>query len=205
MTYDLSTALSDGYEGISGPVSKILHSLLSSQGSSSATRGERRAPTAAQLEGGLRFLDFRTLLSGAKGARWTGSAFTAARPTNHRWTTCVRSGAGWMRIHGRSSLRGSRGTGTCHSTALAQRRAYWQQIQSVFDGKLVDSGTGRLTRSRWRSTGAWAPRLLCTLPTTMSSRARAPAPLTRCSSTTSSEALVHETFRRELDGLLLFA
>ena len=67
MTYDLSTALSDGYEGLPLPVSKILHALTPLvAGEFIRDQGRTQGVNiTAQLEGGLRFIDFRTLYTGA--------------------------------------------------------------------------------------------------------------------------------------------
>ena len=156
MTYDLSSALSDGYEGMPEPVSKILHSLtplvagqfIRDQGRTQGTN------ITAQLEGGLRFLDFRTLLSGAKGGKMDWFCLHGCQ-TNHPSLDYLRQVRSWLDAHPREmiviwiSRHGDvslNGTKQYPGTSVAQRRAYWQQIQSVFDGKLVDSSHGTLNQ-----------------------------------------------------------
>eukprot|EP01047_Picozoa_sp_COSAG01_P070619 COSAG01_NODE_10755_length_2086_cov_2.976346_1_plen_387_part_00 len=154
MTYDLSTALSDGYEGMPGPVSKILHSLtplvagefIRDQGRTQGTN------ITAQLEGGLRFLDFRTLYSGGKGGKMDWFCLHGCQ-TNHPSLDYLRQIRGWLDAHPKEmivmwfSRHGDvslNGTKQYPGTTVAQRRAYWQQIESVFDGKLVDTSRGAL-------------------------------------------------------------
>ena len=60
----------------------------------------------------------------------------------------------WLSRHGDGGLNGTK---QYPSTTIAQRQAYWQQIEGVFEGKLVDSSHGALnqvTMAEHWSTGA---------------------------------------------------
>jgi hypothetical protein len=154
MTYDLSTALSDGYEGLPAAVSKILHALtplvagefIRDQGRTQGTN------VTAQLDGGLRFLDFRTLYSGGKGGKEDWYCLHGCQ-TNHPSLDYLRQIRQWLDGHPKEvivmwfSRHGDytlNGTKQYPGTTVAQRRAYWSQIESVFDGKLIDSSHGPL-------------------------------------------------------------
>lgn len=154
MTYDLSDALSDGYEGMPSVVSKILHALtplvagqfIRDQG---RTQGIN---VTAQLEGGLRFLDFRTLYSEGGNHKYDWYCLHGCQ-TNHpslSYLKQIRSWLDshpkemavlWLSRHGDESLNGTK---QYPGTTVTQRQAYWHQIEQVFEGKLVDSKNGLL-------------------------------------------------------------
>ena len=65
MTYDLSTALSDGYEGLPSIVTTILHELTPLvAGQFIRDQGRTQGLNlTAQLDGGVRFIDFRIMFT----------------------------------------------------------------------------------------------------------------------------------------------
>ena len=65
MTYDLSTTLSDGYEGMGPVISKLLHAVTPAvAGSFVRTQGQTQGINiTAMLDAGIRFIDFRIMYS----------------------------------------------------------------------------------------------------------------------------------------------
>ena len=70
MTYDLSTAMSDGYEGLPSIVTTILHALTPLvAGEFIRDQGRTQGLNITeQLEGGLRFIDFRIMYTSSPAA-----------------------------------------------------------------------------------------------------------------------------------------
>ena len=68
MTYDLSTALSDGYEGLPSIVTTILHELTPLvAGKFIRDQGRTQGLNITeQLDGGVRFIDFRIMFTSAE-------------------------------------------------------------------------------------------------------------------------------------------
>ena len=103
-------------------------------------------------EGGLRFIDFRTLYSsGKKGKKdWFSLHGCQTNSPSLDYLKQVRQWLDlhphemvvfWISRHGDVSLNGTK---QYPGTTVAQRRAYWAQIEAVFEGKLVDSTHGAL-------------------------------------------------------------
>jgi len=153
MTYDLDNVLSEGYEGLGPLISDILHTVtplvagrfIRDQG---RTQGMN---ITAQLDGGLRFFDFRTLYSkGAHGHDWFCLHGCQSNSPSVEYLKQVRQWLDehpkemivlWLSRHGDVGLNG---TDQYTGTTVEERQAYWRAIEGVFEGKLVDSKAGQL-------------------------------------------------------------
>ena len=160
MTYDLSTAMSDGYEGLPSIVTTILHALTPLvAGQFIRDQGRTQGLNiTAQLDGGVRFIDFRIMLTSPPPPAEQPDASKDwfclhGCQTNHPAMEYLRQVRAWLdkhpkemvvfwlSRHGDTSLIGTK---QYPGTTVAQRRAFWSQIQQVFEGRLVDASHGPL-------------------------------------------------------------
>lgn len=160
MTFDLSTDLSDGFEGLGPLVSDLLHAVTPIiAGGFIREQGQTQGLNMTQqLDAGIRFIDFRTMYSSPPspiggGVRagpkdWFGLHGCQTRHTSLSFLQQARS---WLDAHPKeiivvwSSRHGdTRLTGADQypATTPAIRQAYWKQIATVFDGMLFDASAG---------------------------------------------------------------
>jgi hypothetical protein len=186
MTYDLSTAMSDGYEGLPSIVTTILHALTPLvAGEFIRDQGRTQAMNITeQLEGGVRFIDFRIMLTSAPALEVEAEAEAGKDwyclhgcQTNHPAKEYLLQVRKWLDDHpkevvvfwlSRHGDTGLVGTKQYPATTVAQRRAFWSLIEQIFEGKLVDSSHGTLnevTMAEHWSVGSQVrkPRLLGTV------------------------------------------
>lgn len=155
MTFDLSTTFSDGANDLPPVVSWVLHEFRDlAPGpfvrNQSKTQGLNMTE---QLQSGVRFMDFRIMFS----APPNGSASAAhdwfclhMMESNNRaleYLTEARRFMDthpgellvlWLSRHGSACLSGQ---GQYPDVTAAQKRAFWAQIETLFDGMLLDSRT----------------------------------------------------------------
>ena len=169
MTFDLSTTLSDGYEGMGPVISKILHSLTPLiAGGFIREQGQTQGLNiTAQLDAGVRFIDFRIMYTDAPatatGRRAAPSAAAAKDwyclhgcETRTRALVFLEAAHAWLEDHPAeiltlwSSRHGDgslNGTDQYPSTTAAQRQAFWAEIVATFGSMLFDASASPLNET----------------------------------------------------------
>jgi len=148
MTYDLSTVVSDGGIDDHPEIAKVLHELSKLH----LTPGDfirRQATTqtlniTAQLDSGIRFLDFRIMLTGGD---WYCLHMLQS---NRKAVDYLHEIKDWLDQHPSEvisiwlSKHGSEcknGTDQYPGVSVADKRKFWDTFVSLFDGLLIDTNT----------------------------------------------------------------
>ncbi|CAE8631146.1 unnamed protein product [Polarella glacialis] len=160
MTYDLSTSISDGYEGIGPVLSRILHGVTPIlAGHFIRQQGQTQGISIVDmLNAGIRFIDFRIMYSQAPGHKLGHKDWYCLHgcQTVHRAAEYLRPVRAWLDGHpkevvvfwaSRHGDYGATGTDQYPDTEPAQRQAFFQEVQAVFGGLLFDSSKGRLNET----------------------------------------------------------
>jgi len=156
MTYDLSTTVSDGYEGIGPVISKLLHGVspliagefVRQQGQSQGLN------ITTMLDNGIRFIDFRIMYTDApKGVFDRDWYCLHGCQTVRTAMSYLREVRAWMLAHptevlviwaSRHGDDSATGTDAYPSTTPAQRQQFWSAVNSTFGALLFDSSAGAL-------------------------------------------------------------
>ena len=169
MTFDLSTTLSDGYEGLGPVISKILHGLTPLiAGKFIREQGQTQGLNMTeQLDAGVRFIDLRIMFTDAPVEAAGRSAASSAAATKdwyclhgcetrtralvfleaaHAWLEAHPAEilTLWSSRHGDGSLNG---TNQYPSTTAAQRQAFWAQVVATFGSMLFDASASPLNET----------------------------------------------------------
>lgn len=156
MTYDLSTTLSDGYEGLGPVLSKLLHGLSPLvAGEFVRQQGQTQGlNVTAMLDHGIRFIDFRIMFTDAPGGIFDRDWFCLhGCQTVRTAISYLREVHAWMEAHpteilvfwaSRHGDDQATGDDAYPSTTAAQRQLFWSEVNSTFGPMLFDSSTGAL-------------------------------------------------------------
>ena len=152
MTYDLSDALSDGYEGMGPVVSGILHALTPAVGGRFIRQqGQTQGISVREmLDGGIRFIDFRIMYTREAGHMagekdWYCLHGCQTRRKALDYLKEVRAWLDehpkelvvmWASRHGTPSLNG---TEQFPGTTPHERQAFFDQVAQIFQGLLFNS------------------------------------------------------------------
>lgn len=160
MSYDLSSDLSEGYEGMGPVLSKILHTATPLvAGKFIRTQGQTQGLTVLDmLNSGVRFIDFRIMYSDAPGAVWPRKDWYCLHGCQSRRPALayLKEIRAWLDAHPREvvvfwvSRHGNAflsGTDQYPSTTPAERMAFYSQVEEVFRGKLFNASRGRLNET----------------------------------------------------------
>mmetsp|Transcript_8059 Transcript_8059/g.21120 ORF Transcript_8059/g.21120 Transcript_8059/m.21120 type:complete len:460 (+) Transcript_8059:65-1444(+) len=163
LTYDLSTTISDGANDISPALAWVLHELgpiigIAKVGQFIRSQAQTQwLDITAQLDNGLRFVDFRTMYtagpdSGSLGAHdWYGLHLVQTNTKSMVYLTQIRDWliahpteviAIWFSRHGSECAKGN---DQYPDVTPAVKQAFWAEIKSLF-GALVFDRSGSLGR-----------------------------------------------------------
>lgn len=155
MTSDLSTTFSDGGNDLPPAISWILHEFRDlAPGPFVRNQSKTQGLTMTQqLEAGMRFIDFRIMFSAPPNASassqhdWYCLHMMQSRQRAMVYLTEARRFLDahpgevlvlWLSRHGSACLNGQ---GQYPDVTVAQKQAFWAQIESLFEGMLLDSQT----------------------------------------------------------------
>lgn len=159
MTSDLSTTLSDGYEGLGPVISKILHAVSPEvAGRFIRENGQTQGlDLVSMLDSGVRFVDFRVMYTDApsksSGKDWYCLHGCQTRQTAKAYLQKARQWLDehpteivvfWCSRHGNTDATG---TQQYPNTTPAQRQAFFKDVESTFHGLLFDSSTSSLNET----------------------------------------------------------
>jgi len=159
MTSDLSTTLSDGYEGFNPVISKILHSVTPVvAGGFIREQGQTQGlDIVAMLDSGVRFIDFRVMYTDATDEN-SGKDWYCLHgcQTRHTAISYLQQARKWLDEHpkeivvfwcSRHGNTDATGTQQYPSTTPAQRQAFFRDVESTFHGLMFDSSAGSLNET----------------------------------------------------------
>jgi hypothetical protein len=160
MTFDLSTTVSDNANDLPANIASLLHEFHTElqwleignfMRNQSKTQG---LSITEQLDAGVRFVDFRTIFTGAPDSSGTNTSaydwyclhFVQSKTPSIPWLQDVRE---WLDAHPREIIvlwisKHGNNCGT-HYSGIANNilQAYWKQIQSIFNSVLFNTTQGR--------------------------------------------------------------
>mmetsp|Transcript_58088 Transcript_58088/g.188027 ORF Transcript_58088/g.188027 Transcript_58088/m.188027 type:complete len:449 (+) Transcript_58088:60-1406(+) len=160
MTYDLSTTLSEGYEGMGPVISKILHSVTPLlAGEFIRQQGQTQGlKVTDMLESGIRFIDFRIMYTDAPDSLkshkdWYNLHGCQSEHTALSYLKEIRTWLDahpneivvfWVSRHGDMRLTG---TDQYPATTPAERQAFFTAVHDTFGGLMFDVSKGRLNET----------------------------------------------------------
>jgi len=159
MTADLSTALSDGYEGMGPFISKLLHKVTPEiAGRFIRAQGQTQGLKLVEmLEAGVRFVDFRIMFTQPPTSGGHKDWYNLhGCESNHPALDYLKEAKTWLDAHPKEivvfwvSRHGNahlNGTEQYPNTTPEQRQAFFSAVSEVFSGQMFDTSKGLLNET----------------------------------------------------------
>jgi hypothetical protein len=156
MTYDLSTTISDGYEGLGPVVSKLLHAVTPHVGGKFIrAQGQTQGLNiTSMLDGGIRFIDFRIMYTDPPKGIFDREWYCLhGCQTQQPALTYLQEVRAWMDEHpseilvfwaSRHGDNGPTGTDQYPDTTPAQRQQFFAAVASTFGSLMYNASEGSL-------------------------------------------------------------
>lgn len=160
MTFDLSTSLSDGYEGLNPTISALFHAVTPLlAGHFTRHLAQTQGLNITQLlDAGVRYIDYRVMYSTAPDRAISKKDWYCLHgcQTEHKAIEFLQEMRRWLDAHPKeilvifSSRHGNlhiTGTKQFPATTPAERQAFWSLAERTFEGLLFDSRLGRVNET----------------------------------------------------------